>query len=301
MASTSWPSTGPRYFRPRSANSGCGLRASFIPAFAACSAEYSVRPDQRQALHGALAVLERLLVARQQPQRRQLARQPADRRRVGAPVVVDDDHHGPVGGRGDVVQRLPAHPAGEGPVADDGHHRAVAAGERVGLREAVRPRQRGGGVGVLDQVVLALGAARVAREPADLPQPVEVAGTAREDLVDVALVARVEDQRVPRASRRPGAGRASAPPHPGSARGARRCGTPGRRGTRGSRRRGRRPRPRRDRAGPRGCGHGPSTSRGHLCSAGANGSPSLRTRGPGAVRPNRRRRRDHQVRGRRAT
>jgi hypothetical protein len=53
-------------------------------------------------------------------------------------------------------------------------------------------------VGVLDEVVLTLGAAGVAREPATLAQPVERAGPPGDDLVDVALVPGVEQQRVAR-------------------------------------------------------------------------------------------------------
>jgi hypothetical protein len=37
IAAMSCPSTGPKYLRPRSENSSCGLSASFMPAFSACS------------------------------------------------------------------------------------------------------------------------------------------------------------------------------------------------------------------------------------------------------------------------
>jgi hypothetical protein len=47
----------------------------------------------------------------------EVARELAGRRRVRPTVVVEHDHHRPVAGA-DVVQCLPAHPAGHRPVAD---------------------------------------------------------------------------------------------------------------------------------------------------------------------------------------
>ena len=98
----------------------------------------------------------------------------------------------------DVVERLPGHAAGEGAVADDGDDVPVLAADRVGLGQPVGVGQRGGGVGVLDDVVLGLGLARVAADAALLAQRVEVGGAAGEQLVDVGLVAGVEDDPVAR-------------------------------------------------------------------------------------------------------
>ena len=80
----------------------------------------------------------------------------------------------------------------------------------VGLGQAVGVRQRRRGVAVLDQVVLGLGAARVARQAALLAQRLErLAAAAGDELVHVRLVAGVPQDLVARASRRPGAARAS--------------------------------------------------------------------------------------------
>ena len=80
--------------------------------------------------------------------------QAADRRGVGAPVVVDDDDQPAVLPVGDVVQRLPGHAAREGTVADDGHDVPVAAAlQLVGLGDAVGPAQRRRRVRVLHDVV----------------------------------------------------------------------------------------------------------------------------------------------------
>ncbi len=111
--------------------------------------------------------------------------------------------------------------------------RSVSPAQLVGLGDAVRPGQRGRGVGVLDDVVRRLGPARVAGQPAALAQAGEVL-PAGEQLVHVGLVAGVEDDRVARASRRPGARRWSARRRRGSGRGVRRCGRPARPGTAGS-------------------------------------------------------------------
>ena len=59
-------------------------------------------------------------------------------------------------------------------VADDRDDVPVGlAAQLVGLGEPVGVGQRRRGVGVLDDVVVGLGAARVAGQPALLPQPVE--------------------------------------------------------------------------------------------------------------------------------
>ena len=75
--------------------------------------------------------------------------------------------------------------------------RSRLAAQPVRLGDAVGPGQRGRGVGVLDDVVLGLGPARVAREAALLLEPAEVV-PAGEQLVHVGLVAGVEDDRVAR-------------------------------------------------------------------------------------------------------
>ena len=67
----------------------------------------------------------------------------------------------------------------------------VLAADRVGLGQAVGVAQRGRGVGVLDDVVLGLGLARVAAEAALPAQPVELPGAAGQHLVHVGLVAGV--------------------------------------------------------------------------------------------------------------
>ena len=98
----------------------------------------------------------------------------------------------------DVVERLPGHAAGEGAVADHGDDVAVLAPDGVGLGQPVGVGQRGGGVGVLDDVVVGLVLAGVAAEAALLPQLVEAGQPARQQLVDVGLVAGVEDDAVDR-------------------------------------------------------------------------------------------------------
>ena len=85
------------------------------------------------ALHRGEPLLDRvehLLVARVGAQRGQGGGQAADRRGVGAAVVVDDDHELAVVGDRDVVERLPGHAAGERAVADHGDDVAVLAADR---------------------------------------------------------------------------------------------------------------------------------------------------------------------------
>ena len=59
---------------------------------------------------------------------------------VGTAVVVDDDDQVTIRGVGDIVQGLPGHPPGHGPVPDDGDDVAlVVALQVVGPGDAVGP------------------------------------------------------------------------------------------------------------------------------------------------------------------
>ena len=82
-------------------------------------------------------------------------------------------------------------------VADDGDDVAMRVGAGVaGDGEAVRVRQHGRGVTVLDVVVPALLAVRVARQAARLAQVLEPGLAAGDDLVHVRLVAGVPQDGV---------------------------------------------------------------------------------------------------------
>ena len=151
------------------------------------------RPDQFQ----------RLLVLGTQPQRGKVLGKAARRRGVRPAVVVYDDDDRSLA-RGDVVERFPAHPARQGPVADDGHDTAMvlpAQGARLG--QPVRIGKRGRSVAVLDEIVLGLGPAGVAGQAPALAQRGEVLRPAGQHLVHVGLVTGVPDQRVPRAFEHP--------------------------------------------------------------------------------------------------
>ena len=98
------------------------------------------------------------LVAGIGAQRVEVVGQPSDGGGVGAAVVVDDDDQVAVRGVGDVVQGLPGHSPGHGPVPDDGDDVAlVVTLQVVGPGDAVGPGQGGRGVGVLHDVVDGLG------------------------------------------------------------------------------------------------------------------------------------------------
>ncbi len=125
-----------------------------------------------------------------------LGRQVGDRRRVAAPVVVEDDDH-PLAGVTEVVQRLVGHPARHRPVADHGDDvtmigdaEVAGDGQPVGVAEDRR------GMRVLDEVVRALGPRRVAAETTGLAEPGEVGLTAGDELVHVRLMAGVPEQGV---------------------------------------------------------------------------------------------------------
>ncbi len=157
------------------------------------------RADQRRMRQRGLDVVEDVLVALGHADGGEVVGEAADRRLVGAAVVVDDDHDAAAGGHRDVVQGLPGHAAGQRAVADDRHHGAVRlAAQPVGLGQAVGVAQAGGGVRVLDHVVLGLGPARVTGHPAALPQRPELRLPTGEQLVHVGLVPDVEHDPVDR-------------------------------------------------------------------------------------------------------
>ena len=154
--------------------------------------------QQRRPAHPPLDHIQDLLVPRVGAQPGQLVGQAADGRGVGAAVVVDHDDQRQVLGRGDVVQRLPGHAAGQRSVADEGHRGARPALQADRLGQPVGVREGGGGVRVRHPVVLGLRRARVAGQAVALPQRGEPVLPAGEDLVHVALVAGVEDHRIAR-------------------------------------------------------------------------------------------------------
>ena len=155
--------------------------------------------SQRPPLHRVLHRIQGLLVAWVGADSRQVARQTTHGRGVGAPVVVDHDDQRQVIVDSDVVQGFPSHATSQRTVTDHHHHGAfVLAAQLKTACHALCPAKPGGGVRVLHPVVFRLGPGRVAGQAVHLPQGHEVVATAGEDLVDIALVAGVEDDRVVR-------------------------------------------------------------------------------------------------------
>src|ERR1700688_260495 len=132
----------------------------------------------------------------------EVLRDPPDRRRVAPTVVVQDDHH--LGLQlADVVERFIRHAAGERAVADDNDHLAGITAQLARGGEAECVAEPGGRVRVLDQIVLGLASRGIPAQPTLLAERVEPADPAGQHLVDVCLVAGVEDDRVARAVEHP--------------------------------------------------------------------------------------------------
>jgi hypothetical protein len=129
-------------------------------------------------------------------QAREVAVEPADRRRDRHVVVVQDHQQADVLGDARVVQRLEGHAGAHRAVAD--HRDRVALRPLVarGDRHAERRRDRRRRVRGAERVELALRAAREARDPAVLPQVRHALAPAGEDLVRVGLVADVPHQAI---------------------------------------------------------------------------------------------------------
>ena len=115
---------------------------------------------------------------------------------VDGPLVVVEDDDEALGLVGDVVERFKGDAVGEGGVSGDGDDMLMAAGEIAGDGHAEGGGERGAGVARAVAVVLALGAQHEAVEAAGLADGVELLAAAGEDLVDVGLVADVEDDLV---------------------------------------------------------------------------------------------------------
>ena len=166
-----------------------------MPFLTACSASYSGAPTSGVRAERVLHHVEHLLVAGLS---RSVARWSARPPIVGAyerPLSFTTMTSGLSGG-GDVVQRLPAHAAGQRTVADDDRDVPILATQCERLGHAVGVGQRGRGVRVLDHVVLGLGLARIAGQATALAQQVEAVLPAGDDLVHVRLVAGVEQDAV---------------------------------------------------------------------------------------------------------
>ena len=123
---------------------------------------------------------------------RELVRETANGRRVGAAVIVDHNHDlaGAVGSN--IVHSLPRHAAGQRAVTNENHGVAVIfTVELVRARNTVSPRNRARGVRRRNDVVLRLAAIRVAGQAALLTQSLKRVTTSHQ-LMHIGLVAGVE-------------------------------------------------------------------------------------------------------------
>ena len=124
-----------------------------------------------------------------------------DRRRITAAVVVQHDDDA-ASGVTEVVQRFVREAARHRAVADDRNDVSVVGRRPVVQRmvarhgHAVRVRQHGRRVAVLDEVVAALAAAGVTRQALRLTQTRELGGATRDQLVHVGLVSGVPQNRI---------------------------------------------------------------------------------------------------------
>src|SRR5690606_8881409 len=96
--------------------------------------------DGTAAIERSLAPAEEVLVRARGADSVETASEPADRRRVGAAVVVDDNHHSVIA-VGERVQRFPRHASRERAVSDHRDSGAIdLALERVAAGDSGGPR-----------------------------------------------------------------------------------------------------------------------------------------------------------------
>jgi hypothetical protein len=115
---------------------------------------------------------------------------------VDGPVVVVEDNDHAARLRGDVVQRLERDSVGKGSVAGEGDDVFGSSGQIAGDCHSERGAESGSSVSGAVAVVLAFGAEHEAVESAGLTDGVELLLAAGEQLVDVSLMADVEDEAV---------------------------------------------------------------------------------------------------------
>src|SRR5438105_218129 len=96
------------------------------------------------------------LISRIDAKLRKMSGEAANRRRVGATVVVDHDDEVRRLEVRNLVESFVGHPAGQGPVADHRDDKTGLTLAQPGLGEAQRVAQGGRRMAVLDQVVLGL-------------------------------------------------------------------------------------------------------------------------------------------------
>ena len=153
--------------------------------------------ELRQLLGELLRGLAQAAIGAARDEPREIGRHGADGRRDRHVVVVEDDDEARMHGAG-VVHRLVGHAGRHGAVADHGDHVVLPPVEVPRHRHAEAGRDRGGGMGGPEGVVLALRALGEAREPAALAQGPDPVAAPGEDLVRIGLVADVPDQPVAR-------------------------------------------------------------------------------------------------------
>ncbi len=154
------------------------------------------RADEGQATEEARDLDLDALVAGIDTELRQVPSQAAHRGGVRAPVVVDDDDQVWRLQVRDLVERLVSHASGQRSIADDGDDMTGLLLAQPSLSDAERIAQRGGGMAVLDQVVLGLLARGVAGQSTCLAESREIFCPAGDDLVYICLVAGVPHDRV---------------------------------------------------------------------------------------------------------
>ena len=110
-------------------------------------------------------------------------------------VVVEHDDEA-LGRGGHVVERLVGDAAGEGGIAGDGNHVFIGAGLVAAHGHAQGRGERRAGVAGAVAVVVAFGAQQEAVEAAILAHGLEALAAPGKELVDVTLVAHVEDELV---------------------------------------------------------------------------------------------------------
>ena len=113
------------------------------------------------------------------------------------PLVVVENNDQALGGRGDIVQCLKAHAAGEGGIPCHADDMLVGADLIARCGHAQGGGERCSCVARAVRVVLALAAQEKSVQPLVLANRVEPVEAAGEELVDIALVADIENKLVP--------------------------------------------------------------------------------------------------------
>ena len=115
---------------------------------------------------------------------------------VDRPLVIIEHHNQPFGGMGNIVQCLKRNAVSKRGIAGKDNHMLISSSQIAGNGNSEGCRKPGTGVACAVAIMLAFGTQHKAVQSTRLADGVEPFAAAREQLVDISLMAYIEDKMV---------------------------------------------------------------------------------------------------------